>query len=1135
MTKPRLPLLELSPALSLLLAALLLLGLGFSTVRAQQEQVEGQQARAGTAAPAKSPFGPLAYRQIGPFRGGRSAAVTGVASQPMVYYFGATGGGVWKTTDGGVTWEPLGDQTFKTGSVGAIGVAESDPNVVYIGMGEETLRGNVSHGDGMYKSMDAGKTWKKLAGLDDTRQIARVRVHPRNPDLVYVAAIGHSFGPNEQRGVFRSKDGGKTWEKILYRGPKAGAIDLTFDPTNANILYAALWEIVRKPWTFESGGPTSGLFKSTDGGDTWTELTRAPGMPRGTVGKIGVTVSPANPERVWAIVEAEDGGVFRSDNGGRTWAKVNESRNLRQRAWYYTKIYADPQNAEGVYVLNTGFYRSNDGGRTFSNIGVPHGDNHDLWLAPNDAQRMIEANDGGANVSFNGGRTWTEQDQPTAQFYRVALDEDFPYHIYGAQQDNSTVAISSRTEDFGIGADAWHDVGGGESGWIAPSPKDSNIVFAGSYGGYLTRYDHRTKQLRAVNVWPENPMGWGAEGMKYRFQWNYPILFSPNDTSNMGTLYTAGDHLFRSTNEGQSWEVISPDLTRNDKSKQGPAGGPITKDNTSVEYYDTIFTVAESPVTKGVIWTGSDDGLVQVTRDDGKSWSNVTPRGMPEWIQINSIEASPHDAGTAYFAATMYKSDDYRPYLYKTSDYGKTWKKIDAGIPDGAFTRVVREDPARRGLLYAGTELGMYISFDDGEHWQPFQLNLPYTPITDLAIHKRENDLVVATQGRAFWILDDLSVLHQMTDAMRAGAGETTLLKPEDTYRMAGGGGGAPLPPTATVGANPPSGAVVYYYLKSKPTTDVTLEFIDPAGKSVRKFTARAPRPAPSPAGGTAGQQGTSTAPGSAQVQQPPEQPAAPSGEESSQFGGQREPRVTTEQGLNRFIWDMRYLEAARFPGMILWAGDVRGPRAVPGTYQVKLTADGKSYTQVFEIKKDPRLQTTAEDFQKQLALLSKIRDKLTETHNAVAQIRDVKRQLGDLLKRAADAPNAKPVLDAGRDLNAKLSSIEEELYQTKNQSSQDPLNFPIKLNNKLAALGSIVGSADAAPTDQSYTLYDELAGKIDVQLQRLTQVMTTDLKAFNNLVRTSDIPAVIVKPSPGAATTGGPPGGEEEEDGRQP
>jgi photosystem II stability/assembly factor-like uncharacterized protein len=1078
------------PAASLLVAVLLLNVLPF-VVRAQQP-----------AAPQRKPFGSLAYRQIGPFRGGRVAAVAGVTSQPFVYYFGATGGGVWKTTDGGVTWEPLGDQTFKTGSVGAIGVSESDPNVIYVGMGEQTLRGNVSHGDGMYKSTDAGKTWKKLPGLDDTRHISRVRVHPRNPDLVYVAAIGHAFGANEQRGVFRSKDGGKTWEKVLYKSPQAGAIDLTFDPSNANVLYASLWQVIRKPWTFESGGPASGLFKSTDGGDTWQDITRNPGLPRGMVGKIGVTVSAAAPERVWALVEAEDGGVFRSDNGGASWTKVNESRDLRQRAWYYTRIYADPQNAERVYVLNTGFYRSNDGGRTFSNIPVPHGDNHDLWIAPNDPNRMVEGNDGGANVSFNGGRTWTEQDQPTAQFYRVALDNDFPYNVYGAQQDNSTISIRSRTEDFGIGEESWHDVGGGESGWIAPKPNDSNIVFAGSYGGYLTRYDHRTKQQRAVNVWPDNPMGWGAEGMKYRFQWNYPILFSPHDPN---TLYAAGDHLFRSTNEGQSWEMISPDLTRNDKSKQGPGGGPITKDNTSVEYYDTIFTVAESPVTRGVIWAGTDDGLVQVTRDNGKTWSNVTPKGIPEWIQINSIDASPHEAGAAYVAATMYKSDDFKPYLYKTSDYGKTWKKIDTGIPDGAFTRVIREDPARRGLLYAGTETGMYISFDDGERWQPFQLNLPYVPITDLAVHRREKDLVVATQGRSFWILDDLSVLHQLTDAQRAGGGETTLLKPEDAYRMPGAGGFA-LPPTATVGANPANGVVVYYYLKSRPASDVTLEFIDPAGKSVQKFTAKAP-PRPTPL----------------------EQPQAPSGEESSEGAGRRggAARVLTEQGLNRFVWDMRYAEASRFPNLILWAGGTNGPRAVPGTYQVKLTADGQTYTQSFEIRKDPRLQTTQEEFDKQFALLTKIRDKLTETHNAVSQIRDVRRQLDDLLKRIGDQPNAKPLVTAGNDLNRKLQAVEEALYQTKNQSSQDPLNFPIRLNNKLAALGGIVGSADAQPTEQSYTLYEELAAQIDAQLRQLNQLMTSDLKSFNALARSADIPFVIVKPA--APATGAQTGGEEE------
>ncbi|HEV3470079.1 MAG TPA: hypothetical protein VG148_12215 [Pyrinomonadaceae bacterium] len=1090
-----------------------------ATTQAPPAPAEGQSA-----------LRPLSYRLIGPFRGGRVAAVAGVPTQPFVYYFGATGGGVWKTTDGGINWEPLGDGTFKTGSVGAVAVAESDPNVLYVGMGEETLRGNVSHGDGVYKSTDAGKTWKKT-GLEETRHVSRVRVHPKNADLVYVAAIGHAFGPDERRGVFRSKDGGQTWERVLYRGPQAGAIDLTFDPTNPRILYAALWQVVRRPWAMESGGPASGLFKSTDGGDTWTELTRNQGLPRGVIGRVGVTVSPANPERVWAIVEAEDGGVFRSDDAGRTWTRVNDSRSLRQRAWYYSRINADPLNADVVYVLNVGFHKSTDGGRTFTQVPTPHSDNHDLWVAPSDSNRMIEGNDGGANVSFNGGRSWTEQDQPTAQFYRVTTDEDFPYHVYGAQQDNSTVKIASRTSEFGITESDWHDVGGGESGWVAPHPKDSDIVFAGSYGGYLTRYDHRTRQLRAVNVWPENPMGHGAEGMKYRFQWNYPVLFSPHEPH---ALYAAGDRLFRSTDEGQSWEAISGDLTRNDKSKQGPSGGPVTKDNTSVEYYDTIFTVMESPLQQGVIWAGTDDGLVHVTRDAGKPWANVTPPGAPEWIQINSVEASPHDPAAAYVAATMYKHDDFRPYLYKTADFGRTWTKIDAGIPDGSFTRVVRCDPHRRGLLYAGTETGMFVSFDDGAGWQPLQLNLPHVPVTDLAVHRRDKDLIVATQGRSFWILDDLPVLHQLTDAQRAGRGETALFKPEDAYRTPGEGGAEPLPPTASIGANPPAGVVVYYNLKARPTTEVRLEFLDPAGKTVRAFKAAAtrptptptpqasptptPSPSPSPAGGTSGQQGTSTAPGAAQVQQPPDQPAAPTGEEASQFGPDRPPpRVTTDAGLNRFVWDMRHQEAARFPGLILWSGELRGPRAVPGTYQVKLTVDGQSYTQAFEIKRDPRLQTTAEDFNRQFALLSKIRDKLTETHNAVAQMREVKRQVDDLLKRAADQPNAKPVAEAGRALNAKLTAVEEELYQTKNQSSQDPLNYPIRLNNKLAALAGIVASADARPTEQSDALYEELASKIDAQLRLFGRLMSDDLKAFNQLVRSADVPAVVVKPPPAA------------------
>ncbi len=1074
---------------SVFLSIVIVVAFALGTVASGQRR----QTAAGTssAPAANDPLKVLQWRQIGPFRGGRSTAVAGVSSQPMVFYFGGTGGGVWKTSDGGINWEPITDgSVFGTGSVGAIGLSDSDPNTIYVGMGESPIRGNVSHGDGVYKSTDGGKTWKHL-GLEDTRQISRIRVHPKNPDIVYVAAQGHVWAPNADRGVFRSKDGGKTWQKVLFRSDKAGACDLIIDPTNPNVLYAGFWEVYRKPWTLESGGPGSGIFKSTDGGDTWTEITRNPGLPRGTIGIVGITVSPANPDRLWAIVEAEDGGVFRSDNGGRTWTKTNEQRNLRQRAWYYSRIYADPKNAEEVYVLNTGFYRSNDGGRTFTGISVPHGDNHDLWIAPEDPNRMIESNDGGANVSFNGGRSWSEQDQPTAQFYRVSLDNDFPYHVYGAQQDNSTVRIASRTNENGITTSDWFDVGGGESGWIAPSPKDSEIVFAGSYDGLITRYDHHTGQLRDVNPYPNNPMGWGAGDIKYRFQWNFPLLFSPNDPD---TLYSAANKLFKSTNEGQSWQVISPDLTRNDKAKQGPSGGPITKDNTSIEYYDTIFTVMESPVQAGTIWTGSDDGLVYVTRDGGKNWSDVTPAKdiMPEWIQINSLDAGAFDAGTAYVAATMYKYDDYKPYLYKTSDYGKTWKKITNGIPDGAFTRVIREDPNKRGLLYAGTETGIYISLDDGANWQSMQFNLPVVPVTDLAIHKREKELVAATQGRAFWIFDDLPALHQMMDAGGFNSvAATKLFKPKEAYRMAGGGG-FNLPATTTLGKNPANGVVVYYSLKARPTTDLVLEFLDSSGKSINRFTTRLAR-----GGGGGGQP--------AAVEQ-----AQPAGEEGGFFGAPPA-RATTDVGLNRFVWDMRYADAVRFPGMILWAGQTNGPRVVPGTYQVKLTVDGQTMTENFEIKPDPRLATSTADYAKQLDLSLRIRDKLSETHNAIIQIRDVKKQIDDLVKRVG--PQSRPIADAGNALTRKLTDVEEALYQTKNQSSQDPLNFPIRLNNKLAALMGVVARSETPPNDQSIEVYNELSGEIDAQLQKLSQIMKIDVPAFNQLVKEQNIPAIVVKP----------------------
>lgn len=1019
----------------------------------------------------------LQWRSIGPYRGGRSVAVAGHPRQPYTFYFGATGGGVWKTEDGGITWVNISDGTFKTGSVGAIAVAESDANVIYVGMGEACIRGNVSPGDGVYKSEDAGKTWKHV-GLTDTQTISRVRVHPTNPDLVYVAAFGHAFGPHPERGVYRSKNGGSTWEKILFKDNKTGAIDLILDPSNPRIIYAALWEAYRNPWSLSSGGPGSGLYKSTDGGDTWTELTNNEGLPKGVKGRIGIAVSPAQPERLWAIIEAEDGGVFRSDNGGQTWRKMNDDRRLLQRAWYYSHIYADPKDAETVYVLNVQFLKSVDGGRTFDRtISVPHGDNHDLWIDPNNPLRMINANDGGANVTYNGGATWTEQDQPTAQFYHVTVDNQFPYRVYGAQQDNTTVSIASRTTGFGIDRTDWHSVGGCESGYIAVRPDDPNIVYAGCYGGYMSRYDHRTRQVHEISVWPESPIGWGAGDLKYRFQWTAPILVSPHDPT---VLYTAGNHVFKSTDEGMSWQIISPDLTRNDKSKQGPSGGPITKDNTSVEYYNTIFALAESPRQAGLLWAGTDDGRIHISKNGGRSWEEVTPKDLPEWTLISIIEPSPHDPATAYVAATRYKLDDFKPYIYKTNDYGKSWKKITAGIPDNEYTRVVREDPHRRGLLYAGTERGVHVSFDDGERWQSLQLNLPATPIHDLVIQPREKDLVVATHGRSFWILDDLAVLHQLSP--QTANADAYLFAPETTYRMSGASFSRP---GLSLGTNPPNGAVLYYYLKEKPKTDIKLEIMDEAGAVIRTFTSAA----------------GADAPASDQQEEP--------------FGGRRGPtKLPAEAGLNRFIWDLRYPDATALPGALLWGGSTRGPVAVPGRYQVRLTVGDTKLTQPLQIVKDPRLTTTPEDFKQQFELLIKIRDKLSQAHEAVLTIREARKQVEDLARRLKDHPNAKSLGDMAKSLQQKFTTIEEELVQVRIKSSQDVLNYPIKLNNKLAALASTVASADARPTRQAYDVFNDLSARLDAQVAALQQVISKDLSAFNNRLRSEEIPAVLIKPT---------------------
>ena len=831
-------------------------------------------------------FDSLSFRSIGPFRGGRSAATAGVAGDPMLYYMGAAGGGVWKTEDAGSSWENISDGFFG-GTIGAIEVAPSNPNVIYVGGGEVTIRGNVSHGYGMWKSVDAGKTWKQI-GLTDSRRIPRIRIHPTNPDIVYAAVLGHLHGPNQERGVFKSVDGGQNWKKVLFASEEAGAVDVVIDPSNPNVMFASTWKVLRTPYSLESGGEGSGVWKSTDAGETWTDITLNDGMPKGTIGISGVAVSPVDSNRVWAMIEAAEGGLFRSDDAGETWTRINEERKLRQRAWYYTRVYAGPISVDEVYVLNVRFWRSGDGGKAFDSISTPHGDHHDLWIDPNDPQRMAIADDGGVQVSFNRGRTWsTYENQPTAQFYRVTTDNHFPYRIYGAQQDNSTVRILSRTNGRSIGERDWEPTAGGESGFIAPDPTDPEIVYGGSYGGYLTRVNHRTNEVRNIHVWPDNPMGHGAGDGKFRFQWNFPIFFSRHDPK---VLYTAGNVLFKTTNGGESWKQISDDLTRNDPTKLGSSGGPITKDNTSVEYYCTIFAAAESATEKDVIWTGSDDGLIHITRDGGKKWENVTPPEMPEWAQINSIEAHPTEAGGLYVAATRYKLDDFKPYLFKTTDYGKTWTAINEGIDRKHFTRVVRADPERAGLLYAGTESGLYISFDDGANWSSFQCNVPVVPITDLAV--KENDLIVATQGRSFWVLDDLTVLHQWKKDLAEK--DAHLLSTRPTMRMRGGGSSRP---GRTSGQNAMSGVSIRFFLKEKPSDKVKtrMEILDSEGVLVQAFS-------------------------------------------TSPDKEKKEQSLEVNEGLNQVRWNMRYPGAESFDGMVLWGGGTGGPLAVPGTYQIKLS-----------------------------------------------------------------------------------------------------------------------------------------------------------------------------------------------------
>jgi photosystem II stability/assembly factor-like uncharacterized protein len=1097
---------------------------------------------------AKGPWHGLTWRLIGPFRGGRVLAVSGVVGDPHTYYFGGVGGGVWKTTDGGLTWRPMTDKVKDMApSIGAIAVAPSDANVIYAGTGEACIRGDIINGNGIYKSMDAGKTWS-FVGLRDTRAIGRIAVHPKNPDIAYVAAFGHTYGPNAERGVFRTTDGGKTWSKVLYKDENSGGIDLSLDPNNPNVIFASLWQARRSPWGMDSGGPGSGLYRSTDGGTTWKHLS-GHGLPEGTLGRIGVAVAYSG-NRVWALVEADKGGLFRSDDGGENWTLTNSDRQYRQRAFYYTHVFADPGSADGVYVLNTGMYHSNDGGRSFRPIRVPHGDNHGLWIDPNDAKRMIESNDGGANVSTNAGASWTGQaNQPTAQIYHATTDNRFPYFVYGAQQDNSSVAIASAAPG-GIDRTSWYAVGGGESGYIAPDPHDPEIVYAGSYGGEITRYDHRTEQEKNVTPWPINPIGAAAADQKYRFQWTEPIVFSPHDPK---ALYFAAQVLFKSSDEGMSWQIISPDLTRNEKSKQVAAGGPITKDNTGVEVYDTIFSVVESPLQKDLIWVGSDDGLVHVTTDGGKNWSNVTPKGMPEWGTVDMIEASPHAAGTAYVAVQRHKMDDFAPYIFKTTDFGKTWASISNGIPADAFVHAVREDLKRKGLLYAGTERGVFFSFDDGANWQSLQGNLPTSPVYDLYAHN--DDLIAATHGRSFWVLDDLSPLRQYKTESASDDVHLYAPSPANHTQFGGGFGGG----GGERGQNPPAGAVIYYSLKTalkkpgekKPEDkkeekkeDKKAEGAAPstaaggaaAGKEPgESHPANAPVPAkPEAVGGEKAESAsTKNAPITLEIldqkgqvvrKYPPKtQPGEGPGEEEG-FGRPPEQGLPTEAGLNRFVWDIRYEGATRVPHSPLWGGSTDGPEALPGTYQVRLTVNGKQYTAPLEIARDSRLKVTQQDLQKQFDLLIKIRDRVTQAHETVNQIRDIRAQITALNKRLENQPQAKAVSEAGKQVDKKMTEVEEVLIQTRAKSGQDVLNYPIRLNNYLVALGGVVESSDSAPTQVSYEVFDMLSQQLDEQLTKWKQILGTDIPAYNDVVRKQEVPAIILSGKP---QENKPPGNE--------
>jgi photosystem II stability/assembly factor-like uncharacterized protein len=995
------------------------------------------------------------YRSIGPYRGGRSGAVAGDTKNKNTFYFGSTGGGVWKTIDGGSNWKNISDKYFG-GSIGCVAIAPSDNTVLYAGEGESTLRGNVSEGFGIWRTDDGGRSWRNL-GLKDTRHIIRIIIHPKNPDVVWVAAIGHLFGPNEERGIFKTTDGGKTWKKVLYVNNQTGCSDLIMEPGNPSVLYAGTWRIQRTPYSLESGGDGGGLWKSMDGGETWKNISASKGLPKGLWGIVGVTIAPSNTDKIYAIVENKEGGLFVSTDAGETWTLQSSDNNIRQRAWYYSKIFVDPKNENSVYALNVNFLKSVDGGKTFKNINTPHGDHHDLWIDPEDARRMIVADDGGAQISFDGGENFsTYMNQATAQFYRVSTDNHFPYRILGAQQDNSTIRILSRSDGREISQDHWQETAGAESGYVVADPTNPDVVYGGNYSGYLSRLDHKTGENRAVSVWPDDPLGGGADVSKYRFQWNFPIFFSPH---NPKKLYAGGNVLFATENEGASWTALSGDLTTNDKIKQRSSGGPITKDNTGVEVYCTIFTATESALEKDLLWTGSDDGLIHVSKDGGQHWENVTPPAAGKWMMWNCVETDPFVKGKAYFVGTKYKSDDFTPYIFKTDNYGKTWVKITNGIAANHFSRCMRADKKVKDLLYAGTEYGMYISYDDGASWKPFQLNLPVVPITDLTI--KENDLIVATQGRSFWVLDDLSVVQQK--AADITSKNLHVFTVNDAYRF----DGTQNLNAKNAGINPPNGTVINYWLKNVvDSPKVSIEILDKNKKQIKLFATNAK---------------------------------------------EKEDKIDVTKGMNQFVWNMLYPAGEKIEGQILWHGVVSGPKAAPGTYFYKIKADKDSAEGNFAIKANPVYKLPQQDYEEQFNFLITIRDKFNEIQKATKNIGDIRKQINDFTgKQGKDYP--KEIKQQADTINKQMTVIEEALHQTKAKSGQDVLNYPIRLDDKISGLYDFASSGNAAPAKQVKDAYVELAAQADVQLNALKKIMEEDVMKLNALIREKALPVIGLK-----------------------